>query len=1043
MHKSPHSATPQAAGQKAGRPYPALTVLSSLSFRGLVALILCTTCGFAFSVASSLLLWQHNRTVAENRFHVLGDRLAELLRRRVRSYEYGLFGARGALTAAERTDRQTFRRYQPTRELACEFPGSFGFGFIRHVPREEESEFLARVRSEQEPDCHIQELQPHDGPHFVIQYIEPYAPNREAVGLDIGSEPRRREAALQAARSGRPTLSAPIRLVQSHVPVAGFLYFLPMYRPELPATTATEREAALLGWVYTPLQIDRILSGTGEVADDQLDFALFDGDRAEPQALIYASSAYDSEPSWHRRHPDPLSYRLSMEVGGRRWMMLIEALPSFRANLRLTSAALVLTVGLAVTLLMAVALGAVLGTGRRVRGLAEQMTATLKEQEQRLNLAVQSAGLGLWERNQGVLRLSGTGALDQTLGYAPEERPEGSAGWSALVHPDDLPQVQRVFREHLAGQRSQVQTELRLRCKSGEYRWFLLTGLAVEDSRDGATARIVGTLLDITDRTLHAQRLAEAKEAAEAASRAKSEFLANVSHELRTPLNAVLGFTSLLLDGSLSAAQAQHVRAIRAAGESLLGQVDALLDLVRLDAGTLPLQRRPVALRGLLSGTLELVRAPAAQRGLRLSCTVAPQCPERIVTDPERLQQALLQLLQNAVKFTAHGEVRVRAQAVRPVAARATDGATAGATAGATDRAAAPRLRIEVEDTGIGIAPEALPRLFQPFSQADSSSTRRYGGTGLGLSLTRRLIEAMDGQVGVTSEPGRGSLFWIELPLADAPSAPLDTAGAAEQGAAAGPAAQPRPGPPARVLVAEDNPANQTVAALLLTKLGCQVDVAANGREAIEAATARLYDLIFMDCQMPEVDGYEATERIRQLPGRHGQVPIVALTANTFASDRERCSAVGMNDFVGKPVSVPTLAQVLERWLPKAPVPSREAAALPESDVPGVEAALAEQQALLGADVIHELTRLFCVEVAHRPPELREALARGDRDTLRTTAHRLRGSALQLGARRSAELCAQLEDLVRRGADAVQLRAALDELADSLDKCCTYLRGRA
>ncbi|MFO0575817.1 MAG: CHASE domain-containing protein [Polyangia bacterium] len=1033
MSRSPHSAP------AAGRPYH-LSVFSSLSRRGLVALVLCTTCGFLFSIASSLFLWQKNRAIAEHRFLVLGERLAELLRRRVQSYEYGLFGARGALTAAERTDRQTFRRYHQTRELAREFPGSFGYGFIRYVPRDQEAAFLSQVRSEQAPDFQIHDLQPHDGPHFVIQYIEPEAPNREAVGLDIGTEPRRRDAALQAAHSGRPTISAPIRLVQSHVPVAGFLYFLPMYRPGLPTETPEQRQAALLGWAYTPLQIDRILSGIGEVADNQLDFALFDGDQAEPQALIYASSAYESEASWRRRHTDPLSYQLSMEAGGRRWLMRIEALPSFRANLRLTPAALILLAGFLVTVLMAVALGAVLGTGRRAQALAEQMTATLKEQEQRLNLAVQSAGLALWQWDQGALRLSGTGPLERALGYLPGELPEDLAAWRARVHPEDLSRVRNLFLEQLAGRRVQIQTELRLRGKSGEERWFLVTGAVVEGGGDGAAARLVGTLLDVTDRTLHAQRLAEAKEAAEAASRAKSEFLANVSHELRTPLNAVLGFTALLLDGKLGgkldAAPEQHVRAIRAAGEALLGQVDALLDLARLDAGTLPLQRRPVALRGLLAGALDRVRAPAAVRGLPLRCTVDPACPERIVTDPDRLQQALVQLLQNAVKFTPHGEVSVRA-AVIPGTSAETD--------------AAPRLGIEVEDTGIGIAAEALPRLFQPFSQADGSTTRRYGGTGLGLALVRRLIEAMDGQVGVTSAPGRGSRFFIELPLVAAPAAPVDPA-AVEKIAAAEPAVNERTGAPVRVLVAEDNPANQTVAALMLTKLGCRVDVAANGREALEAASAQLYDLIFMDCQMPEVDGYEATERIRRLPGRHGQVPIVALTANTFASDRERCSAVGMNDFVGKPVSVPMLVQVLKRWLPQSPVPPREAtAALPESDVQGLEAALAEQRALLGPEVIRELIRLFCVEAEQRPRELREALARGDRDALRTTAQRLRGSALQLGALRTAGLCAQLEELARSGGEdgaragdnAGQLGAALDRLADSLARCSAYLRERA
>ncbi|MFO0574712.1 MAG: CHASE domain-containing protein [Polyangia bacterium] len=902
-----------------------LRVFGSLSRTGLTALLLCSALGITLSVASSAYLQQQNRALAEQRFLALCERLSERLRQRLRDPEHTLLGARGALAAAAQTDRQSFRRYVQSHDLLCELPHARALGFVRRVARADEDAFLAQVRSEQEPTFGIHELRPHAGPRFIVQYLEPHESERAAVGLDLASEPRRREAALHAARTAQPTLTPPITLAHARSLAPGFLLFLPVYRPGAPTATPTEREAALLGWVHAVLEIDPILADLRAIAEDQLDFALLDlGGPAPqaptapqaltpPQALLYASSPYGSESEWRHRHSDPLSHRNVVEVGGRRWLVVAHALPAFRAQLRLIPAALLLCAGLLATLLLAVALGAGLGAGRRARSLAAQKTAAIKEQEQ--------------EQEQ---------------------------------------------------ERKQEQEQ--------------------EQEQRSAEAR-------------------EQADAADAASRAKSEFLANMSHELRTPLNAVLGFTELLLDGSLSALQQQHVRAIRSAGESLLGQVDAILAQARLAAGQLVLRRQAVALRELLSGALDKVREPAAQRGLRLSYSVAPRCPERIVTDPERLQQALGHLLQNAVKFTERGEVQLRAQLAGELAA--------------------PSLRIEVEDTGIGISSEALPRLFLPFSQGDASTTRCHGGTGLGLSLSRHLIEELGGQVGVASEPGQGSTFWLQLPLRDTPSetelAPTPQPGAPPRKAL-------RPGQPPRILVAEDNPANQAVAARLLAKLGCEVDVAADGREAIEAARARTYDLIFMDCQMPEVDGYEATARIRGLAGPSGQVAIVALTADTQDTNRARCRAAGMSDFIGKPVNRAALVRALESWLPQPPQPPL--AALPESDLPGLQATLEEQRSLLGPDVVRELAGLFCAEAAHKPAELRAALARGDLTGLRGTAHKLRGSALQLGAQRTAELCARLESLALCGADPLQLGGVLDGLQDSLARCSTYLLGR-
>jgi two-component system sensor histidine kinase/response regulator len=935
---------------------------------------------------------------------------------------------RGAAALFQASDgavsRLQFHRYVGALGLERHFPEVEAMTFAAAIDGAARARFIDAVRQDRS-------LDPAGYPDFditppglraryeVLTFLEPMAPMQARFGVDLASHPDIGRALEQARDSGGVSASGTpllIHLPQPHLRVG---ISVPVYRQGAAPGSVAGRRAAYLGSVGVGVSVSALVGALQRhLAVPGLELALFsstgEAPGANPAAIgagarLLAGQARASAP------PGAFEAVLPLDFHDRPW------------KLRLTLPAATMYSAFDRTLPPAALLGGLFGTLLVYGFFIRLYWSGRRQGDQRLLLdtVLQNIDAHVYMKDSERRYTYVNAPCAAEMGLLPEQvigRLDSEVLPAALAD-DDWERDRAVFA---SGRQQAGQFEFVGRDGAVRQFWTVKVPVRATQSADAAVHAVIGLSTDVTE--LH-----ELKAQADAANQAKSNFLSNMSHEIRTPMNSIIGMSHLALQKAVDPRQRDYLEKIHHAGAHLLAIINDILDFSKIEAGKLELEVIDFSLPTLMSNLSAQLETAAAARGLALEVALAPGIARQLRGDPVRLEQVLLNFTGNAIKFSERGVVRVSVRAADD------DGGKPAAAEPHIDADAHCMLRFEVSDQGIGMTAAEIGALFESFHQADPSTTRMYGGTGLGLVISKQLVELMAGSVGVTSTPGQGSTFWFTARLRKG----VDFAHGEGE----------RPAPAlldhiagASILVVEDNLFSQQVVQELLAEAGAEVVVAANGKEAIDQMLRRRFDCVLMDLQMPVLDGFEATRMIRADPRLRDAV-IIALTANAASADQARALAAGMDQFITKPISPQRLFSLIANAIDaRATAPS---GAAERAARPAAADAVFDQAALAATfngnpDKMRKYALLFLDASDDGLRDVADAIAQGDLERLAGIGHRLKSAARAVGAFDFAATCAQLEQLeqLARSAHAPARAGAAIAAAESLLATLTARRAQ-
>lgn len=958
-------------------------------------------------VALSLILtfsaWQLSSRIAEekarNQFDHQIEQLNELLRDRMQKYEFALMSGAGAIRASgQKVNLDLWRRFSDSLALDERLPGINGIGVIERVSPDHIDAYVAQKRQER-PEFQVHPA--HQNQDFwPIVYIEPEDVNKAAVGLDMAHEENRYQAAQKAMNTGQSQITGPIVLVQDAQRTPGFLFFRPFYdTAETPAPD--QREARFEGLVYAPFIMSKLMEGTLAKASRLVHFKVTDGDTTLYSELgEQRGENYDASPMFSDAYTLPMY--------GRDWHFVVQTTRLFERFNQSRQPAVILMGGVVIDGLILLVFVLMANARRRAERKVMEKTSELRESLDFINTLTDNLPLSVsvWDEHLNCRFINVYGRrLFRAEGYNPIGQPlERFLGRELVARRRDF------YRRALAGER--VVANASFADPEGELRDVVVSYYPVTLAGESCFMATTMDITNIVQREKELQFLNEElekqKQEAESAVTVKTAFLANMSHEIRTPMNAIIGVLVMLQEAGLEDYPKRLVGKAFSASEALLQLLNDILDLSKIEADRIELDFQPFDIDALVHRSVDLFAMVAEEKALALDVTVDPATPGRVVGDLLRISQICTNLVGNAIKFTRQGGVQVRIT-WEPTG---TDAGT---------------LTVAVSDTGIGIRSEDRDRIFDSFRQADESTSRNFGGTGLGLAISRRLAQLMGAELDVESVEGKGSTFWLSVPVGVAPADNM-----AEDAATALPEARASQFPGLSALVVDDVPLNCEIVESYLKAFGVEIQSVPGGRQAIEAVTHRHFDLVLMDLHLDGETGQEVAARIASLDLPRPPV-MVALSASIADHDRLTAEQAGMKEYLTKPVIPEHIRgllerrfqdhQVWERTGPDAAPPEADGHALP----PFVNVEVYQQ--LFGHDesLFARCVRSFLASVDGMLAEARQA-ARPE--AIRGIAHKIRGAAANIADTPLSALAGDVEE----GGNQGDLPARLEALAEMLDE---------